>query len=240
MVDFHSHILPGVDDGAENIEESVKLLNMLKEQGVTDVFATPHFYPHIQSAEDFLSGREEARKELMDSIKGMDLPKIHIGCELFYFDDMGKIGDIRPFTLEGSRYILLELNMSRVTDKVVATVENLCEMGFVPVFAHIERYLGFSGIKRILKFIEQERCFAQVNASAIADGGITARRIYKLIKKGYIYLVGSDTHSVAERPPQIEKAYNLIALNCGEEYKTKLMENSRRLCCRILGESYEE
>lgn len=239
LFDIHSHILPCIDDGAKDLNESIKLLEMLGKQDVTDVLATPHFYPHIQSAEDFLDSREKAVKKLMSKIKGKNLPKIHIGCELFYFDEMGKIGDIKPFTLADSNYILLELSMTKVTERVIKTVENLCEMGYIPIIAHIERYLGFRGIRGILKLIEQKNCLAQVNASSIVFGK-SNKKILNLIKKGYIYVIGSDAHSVDERPPVMDKAFEIIENRCGEAAKKSLVANSDRLYSEIIGDGYEE
>ncbi len=238
LLDIHSHILPCVDDGARSLEEALKILEMLKEQGVTDVVATPHFYPHIQSAEDFLKSRAEAYSELNNAIKDKNLPCVHIGCEMFYYDDMGKIGDIKPFVIADSKYILLELSMTTVTKRVIDTVSNLCEMGYIPIIAHIERYFGFRGIKGILRLIEQKKCLAQVNASSIVMKN--NRKLYRLIKNGYIYIIGSDAHSVKGRPPVIREALEFIAKKCGEHSKNKLILNSDTLYREIFGDYYEE
>ena len=238
FVDIHSHILPSVDDGAKNIEESLKLLSALQEQGVTDVFLTPHFYPHIMSGEDFLEARAKSYKMLTDAVLGKELPNLYLGCELYYFDRMGAVGDIKPFTLGDSHYLLLELEMAAVSDIVIETLEGICEMGYIPIFAHIERYLGCRGIKRILKLIKDGKCMAQVNAAAILSFG--NKKIFKLIKKGYIHIIGSDTHSLEERPPYMDEALRKIAQNCGEEQRDILIENSHKLWEKIFGEQDEK
>lgn len=238
LLDIHSHILPCVDDGAKSLEESIELLKMLKSQGVTDVVATPHFYPHIQSAEEFLKSRQDAYDKLKNEIKDKDLPKVHIGCEMFYYDDMGKIGDIKPFVIENSPYILVELSMTTVTKRVVETVENLCDMGYVPIIAHIERYLRFRGIKGIIELVAKRKCLAQVNASSIVSMG-NSRKILKLIKAGYIYILGSDAHSVKGRPPFIKEALDIIECKIGRQYKNAMLVNSDKLCREIFGDDYE-
>ena len=234
FMDIHSHILPEIDDGAKNIEESLELLKMLKEQGVTDVVLTPHFYPHIMNGEEFFEMRQRSMEKLVAAVSGKDLPRLHIGCEFYYFDRMGAIGDIKLFTLGTSPYILLELLTARVTDMVIETIENLCDSGYIPIFAHIERYLGYKGIRKILKLIKSGKCLAQINASSVLCGN--SRRIFKLIKKGYIYVLGSDTHSVKHRPPFMAEALNEISKNCGEEYKKRLLANSDRLCVKMFGD----
>ena len=164
LLDIHSHILPCVDDGAKNLEESIVLLEMLKSQGVTDVVATPHFYPHIQSAEEFLQSRQEAYNKLKDAIKDKDLPKVHIGCEMFYYDDMGKIGDIKSFTIENSPYILVELSMTDVTKRVVETIENMCDTGYIPIMA-----------PSTLMFANSNASIAFLSASLIVNLSLTTR-----------------------------------------------------------------
>lgn len=238
LLDIHSHILPCVDDGAKSLEESIELLEMLKSQGVTDVVATPHFYPHIQSAEEFLQSRQEAYNKLKDAIKDKDLPKVHIGCEMFYYDDMGKIGDIKSFTIENSPYILVELSMTDVTKRVVETIENMCDTGYIPIMAHIERYLQFRGIKGILKLISEGKCLAQVNASSIVSVK-NNHKILKLIKAGYIYVLGSDAHSAKERPPFIKEALDIIECKIGHQHKNRMIINSGKLCRKIFGDDYE-
>ncbi len=238
FMDIHSHILPEIDDGAKNLAESLELLRMLKEQGVTDVVLTPHFYPHFMNDEEFFETREKAAKKLNLAVLDKGLPRLYIGCEFYYFDHMGTIGDIKSFTLGSSPYILLELMMSPITDTVVETVENLCRKGYIPIFAHIERYLGCRGIRRVLKLIKEGKCLAQVNASALVCGN--PRKIFKLIKKGYIYILGSDTHSVKNRPPFMADALDVIAENCGDNYRKQLLINSDKLCERIFGEKNEK
>ena len=238
LMDIHSHILPEIDDGAKSIEESVKLLSMLKEQGITDVVLTPHFYPHIMSSEEFFEARKESYKALCNATCGKEFPNLHLGCELYYFDRMGAVGDIKPFTIGNSSYFLLELEMAPVSDVVIETIENLCEMGYIPIFAHIERYMGSRGIKKIFKLIKEGKCLAQVNASAVLETG--NKRIFKLIKNGYIYIIGSDAHSVESRPPYIDRALDIIAKNCGEEQKETFIKNSHELWEKVFGDPNEE
>ena len=238
FMDIHSHILPEIDDGAKNIEESLKLLSMLKAQGVTDVVLTPHFYPHLMDAEEFFADRNKALSRLKSAIDGKDLPRVHMGCELYYFDRMGIVGDVKPFTIGNSPYILLELMMTSVSNTVIDTINNLCNMGYIPIFAHIERFLDCRGIRKILNLIKEGKCLAQVNASALTVGN--PKKVFKLIKKEYIYLLGSDAHSVKNRPPYMSEALEVVSKICGEEYKKRLLANADRLCAKIFGDQNEE
>ena len=81
LVDFHSHILPAIDDGAKNIEESIKILDMMSETGVDVVYCTPHFYPHEMSVEKFLERRRQAYGKLVPYLKPHH-PKLKMGAEV--------------------------------------------------------------------------------------------------------------------------------------------------------------
>ena len=107
--DIHAHILPFMDDGASSVEESLDLLEALKEQGITDVILTPHFYPQIDSLEDFKEDLTNSYKELFSEYNKKDLPKLYFGCELLYFAGMGDSELLEEFCLNNSKFLLLEL-----------------------------------------------------------------------------------------------------------------------------------
>ena len=88
--DIHSHILPGIDDGAKDITESAELINFMKKEGITEVIATPHFYPNEMSLGDFLEHRNNAYETLCSNLDG-DIPRIYIGCEILYFKSIYQI-----------------------------------------------------------------------------------------------------------------------------------------------------
>ena len=86
ITDFHSHILPGIDDGSRCVEESIAMLRMEAEQGITQVIATPHFYPSHHRPEDFLAKRREAEEGLQEARSGQDgLPRVLVGAEVYFF-----------------------------------------------------------------------------------------------------------------------------------------------------------
>ena len=86
IIDFHSHVLPGIDDGSHSLEESIAMLRMEAEQGVSHVIATPHFYPRHDTPEDFLRKRREAEILLREEMeKHSNLPALSVGAEVYYF-----------------------------------------------------------------------------------------------------------------------------------------------------------
>ena len=103
VVDFHTHILPGIDDGSSSVEESLAMLQMEKEQGASLVVATPHFYPQNDRPEKFLQRRKAAFEQLTEKISPDDkLPQIILGAEVYYFKGIGQWEGLRDFAIENT------------------------------------------------------------------------------------------------------------------------------------------
>lgn len=233
-LDIHSHILPAVDDGAKDLEMSVALLEMLKRQGVTHVAATPHFYPDTDSVDDFSERVENAFSELTQKIRGADLPRLYRGCELHYFDGIGRSKALRQFALQKTKYILLELWYGEpVTNAVLQDITDIYEnAGLVPILAHVERYSRVKGYKKLLKLVSEGVAMAQINASSVLSKEY-GRETERLIKKGLASFIASDTHSPNGRPPLIEQAFAHITARLGKSAATRLKIASNKLLDEI-------
>ena len=110
VIDFHSHILPGIDDGSKNVEESLQMLRMMAKQGITHVVATPHFYPQHDTPERFLRRRAEAEAALREAMAGEnDLPELSIGAEVYYFRGISDSNAIKELTVDHKKCILIEM-----------------------------------------------------------------------------------------------------------------------------------
>ncbi len=230
FLDIHSHILPGVDDGAKDMETSLALLEMLKSQGVASVIATPHFYPEEDNAEGYISAVQNAYNNLKQELIGKDLPKVYLGCELRYFNGIGKSDSIKQFVIKGTDYLLLELPYSApITDIVLQDIINISErQGLMPILAHIERYNKVKGYKKLLKLISDGYALAHINAGGIASRE-EAKCCEKLIKSGYVSYVASDTHSVHSRPPQFEEAFKVLTERLGKSAVNRFIYKSNQL-----------
>ncbi len=234
-LDIHTHILPAVDDGAKDVEASLALLEMLSEQGVTDVIATPHFYPDTDSADGFSECITSAYKRIKDAAD-RELPNIYIGCELHYFQGMGKSEAIKQFVIKGTNYLLLELPYMQAINKTVLQdiVDIREQLGIIPILAHIERYHRNAGFKKLLPLLDDGTALAQINAADVLDREYS-RVCEKLIKHGYVSFLASDTHSVEHRPPLIDKAIEYITNRLGKSVATRLIINCNRLLDEIEG-----
>ena len=236
LLDIHSHILPAVDDGSPTVETSVKLLEMCKEQGITDIIATPHFDASIHNIEEFQYIVNEAYNELME-VWSEELPKVYIGSEVFYFKGIGKSQGIKALTLCKSRYILLELHNAPITKSVLQDITDLQEtLGLIPIIAHIERYADEKGFKDLLKLLASGGGYAQINAASVLSAPYK-RPAIKLMKQGHISFIATDTHSVKRRPPMMREALDAVATLFGEDYKTMFIKNTEYLYNKMIGEA---
>ena len=127
VIDFHSHILPGIDDGSKSIEMSIEMLHMAKEQRVDIMVATPHFYASRHRVEDFLRKRNHAYEHLKDKLPE-GVPELKLGAEVAYFSGISKADRLDDLTVEGTNLILLELPFVAWTDTVIHEVRDLIKI----------------------------------------------------------------------------------------------------------------
>ena len=229
-LDIHAHILPDIDDGARDVETAVSLLEEMKAQGITHVIATPHFYPDTDNAEKFAELACQRYGELNKEIENKELPSIFLGCELRYFSGIGKSRAIRQFAMNGTDYLLVELPYGAPITKIVLQdiIDIRERQGLIPIMAHIERYAKVPGYKKLLKLISEGYALAHINAGGILSKE-TARVCEKLVKKGLVSFMASDTHSLISRPPQIKEALDFITDRLGKSASNRLVIKSNQL-----------
>ena len=229
LLDMHSHILPGVDDGSKDLEESIQLLTMMKEQGITHVIATPHFYPASDAMDAFSDRVAKAYKQLTEAVKGKDLPEILLGSEVLYYRYIGRSESIDRFCFQNSSYLLLELSTSSINNGLFDDLTELLNGAKItPIIAHIERYSHFPEYRKLIDFVKQNQIPAQINASAVLSF-FEFRTIKKLIRQGIVTFIGTDSHSVNERPPRMKEALEKLQQKFGKDYVEMLKANSARL-----------
>lgn len=234
MFDIHSHILPGVDDGAKTVEESLSILESMYSQGITDVVATPHFYPHDDNLEDYNEKIQKAFLELKQNIPNKNFPKIHLGCEILYYDGISKASSLYNFTINGSKYLLLELSPYYIKESVLREILYLRdERNITPIIAHIERYHKARKFKTFIEFVKQNNILTQVNATSFFSKDYK-KTLKKLFAYDLVSFIATDSHSMEKRPPLLKLALEKISAEYGEDIKQKLLTNSENLYLEIV------
>ena len=216
LCDFHSHVLPCIDDGSRSVDESLRMLEMLKEQGVSLVAATPHFDADKISVEAFIGRRERSYADLIGAAPA-DIPQIRLGAEVSYYPGISRLEGLSDLCIEGTRFLLIEMPMGKWDRYVKDELINMSAVcGVVPVVAHVERCLPSQERKFFEAFRSSDVLF-QVNSSFIITRS-TRRRAIGLLKKGLIQFIGSDCHGIDSRPPEIGEAYRIITGKLGDAF----------------------
>lgn len=218
ITDFHSHILPAVDDGSKNIEESLGMLRCMSEQGINRVIATPHFYADCDRPENFLRRRQRALDEvLVASSLDDDLPEILLGAEVAYFHSMSESRALQDLVIEGTQAILVEMPMGRWSLAMYAELERIQRVqGLVPIVAHVDRYLGRFRDYGIPDALGELPVLVQANASFFLHRE-SARKALKLLERDQVHVLGSDAHNLTTRRPNLGQAVAAIEAGLGQQ-----------------------
>lgn len=230
MIDLHSHILPGIDTGAKTIDESVAMLKLCVENGITTVLATPHFRPDRMSVSEFIEKRDRAYNKLvgnLDVIK--NYPNIIKGAEVLWTEDIADLEGLEKLCIERTRFILLELPCSCWSKEVYESLHRIIhERKIIPIISHIERYMTImKNPNRILDLLDLG-CYTQMNTHSLTDE-TTVRTAIKLIKHHMVQLLGSDFHNLMKRIPEFHEAFDVVLNDAGREYVEMFERNARCL-----------
>ena len=210
-VDFHSHILPCVDDGSHSVAESLEMLRAEARQGVTCVVATPHFYANHDTPERFLRRRAAAWETLQAAMAGEDgLPEVILGAEVYYFPGSSDSDQLHRLTIGQKRYIMLEMPHVPWTQSMFQEMENLHRKhGITPIIAHIDRYISPFRTHGIPRRLEDLPVLVQANGSFFTQP-FTAPMAMRMLKEKRIHLLGSDCHNCSDRKPDLGRAVQKI------------------------------
>ena len=208
MIDFHTHILPKLDDGSQSCEESCQMLQTLVQQGVNTVALTPHFYARHEDPEQFLERRSASWERLQQELL-QDAPRLLIGAEVLYFRGISRMEQLHALRLEGTRVLLLEMPFERWSDYMVQEIIDLsCDGELVVLLAHIDRYLPWqkdSTWEQLLMYGVKMQANAEFFASRLSS-----RRACRMLNEGYIHVLGTDCHNMTHRAPNMEQGIDGI------------------------------
>lgn len=222
MIDFHSHILPKMDDGSQSTHESLEMLKALSAQGVTRVVAAPHFYANDESVSAFLERRKSSYDRLISCVTP-DMPEIITGAEVRYYGGIGHLENLEALCVKDSRLILLEMPENRWTEYAIREIADISsERNLVPVLAHIERYIAYQNSETLYRLLESG-VLMQINASFL-NGFFSRRKALNMLKRNQIHFIGSDCHNMSDRPPEIQKAVSIIRKKLGDGFTDSFVD----------------
>ena len=232
MIDTHSHILPGLDDGSRNIDESIAMLKILKEQGITHVIATPHFKmtDKSNSIDEFITKRNKSYQELKNEIdrQGLDLPKIFLGAEVLLTMDFVEAKNKEKLCIENTNIMLIELPYYEWQSWILRMLSDLCnDNNIEPIIAHADRYVDFISSDMFDKLFNLGYK-TQVNAEFV-DSKARIKKLKKWLKSGQICYIGSDSHGTDFRPPTFDSYFNKIKKVAGEAFINNVSKHSTEL-----------
>ena len=232
LTDFHSHILPGVDDGSKSVEQSLEMLRMEAAQGIRRVIATPHFYPRHDSPERFLRRRAEALNRLQEAMEIEEgLPQIELAAEIYFFSGISDSEVLSQLTIGQKRCILLEMPHSPWTDSMYRELEGICvKQGLTPVIAHVDRYIRPFKSYGIPERLKELPVLVQANAEFFLSGS-TRRMALRMLKKGLLHVLGSDCHNLKDRKPNLGDAVRLIQERLGPEHLDWIRTHEQEILC---------
>ena len=231
MFDFHTHILPNVDDGSKSVEMSLEMVHEIARQGATGIASTSHFYADQNSPLEFLKRRQEAWSKLIPSLD-VTVPPLRLGAEVHFFEGIEKNPDIPRLRIAGTKVLLLEMPSAKWSQRTIASVVDLNHRGDITVLlAHIERYIDMNDRDVWDHFLDND-IMMQVSCEFFADKR-TRRLAMKMLEAGRIHVLGTDSHNMSSRKPDLEPCVNAILKKLGvdalrriEYYEDRLLNET--------------
>lgn len=222
MIDFHSHVLPSMDDGSQSVEESKQMLEEMQKQGVDIVVATPHFDMRQEGPDEFLLRRKQAMEMLAEVIPTDT--QVIVGAEVLYCGvPLHTLDQLEQLCIGNTRYLLIETIIQEWADDFYSEMQYLMlQRNITPILAHMERYYFIGKNREMIHRLNDSGVVLQMNAEAFLKPGMS-RKALKILKREPIRLLGSDCHNTSLRPPNLREACERIGKAVGQERVDSIM-----------------
>jgi protein-tyrosine phosphatase len=216
LIDIHSHVLPGIDDGSPDEATSIKLCEYASEHGTTDLVATPHNnlrYPYDPANV----------RRLIDDLQAKigDKLFLHKGCDMHLTSDNIKAALAEPakFTINGHQYLLVEFSDELMLQGTAQIFSDLRENGIVPVISHPERNPHLRKVLHRLRTWVERGCLLQITAGSVLGhfGERSQRAAIQMMDASLVHFFASDGHNLTGRPPRVDEAYDFVAYRWGDD-----------------------
>lgn len=223
MKDLHTHILPGMDDGAPDVATALQMLRLEAQQGVDTVALTPHFYRDREHVADFLARRAEAVSLLQSALENEPHPRLIVSAEVAYVPGIADWPELEQLCYEGTKTLLVELPMSPWNDELFRRLYSIeGRRGITPMIAHIDRYFGIQSKANIAQLLEMDLPI-QISTEALFHLR-TRRRAIELLCSRNAALI-SDCHNTVSRPPDMAAASAVLVKKLGASAARRILDH---------------
>lgn len=235
--DIHAHLVYGVDDGSQSLEESLELLQIAHREGIRFMFATPHYGAGNVGTPEASLLRERftiLKARARERVPEMEL---YLGAELFYTPDLLELLEAgKALPLNGTRYILVEFaewkGRSDPAEHITQTMLGLAQSRWLPILAHAQRYRDYSGKFHLYEQMVNGGVYLQINAYDLFDtqSEDTKEKARWLVQHRLAHFLGTDTHRLDHHPPVMRSGVNYLYQTCDEAYADALVSgNAKKL-----------
>lgn len=243
MIDLHTHLIPNVDDGADSIEETIRLAEAAVNEGIEHVVLTPHHNRYWVENEKnkVLKLTEKVEKVIENAEIPLTVsPSQEIRMNEEFSDELFA-GNYLPLDKKG-KYYLVEFSWREFPSFAKTYLQRMIDAGIVPVIAHPERQRPFLDDPQILRDLIEMGCISQITATSIVGGYTEEIReaSHKMMKENLIHVIASDAHNVISRPFNIVNALEIIEEEYGSAYKEYLVTNAENIFLSKEVEAFKE
>lgn len=225
MIDLHSHILPGIDDGAPELEVSLQMARLAVEEGITVVACTPHIFPGVYDNDAI--GIRAAIGELQAALDAAAIPlRLVVGADVHLHPDF--LTNLRTGmvpTLADSQYVLIELPTHVPPPQLEHYLFSVLTAGYVPILTHPERLRWIETHHALIGRLVRGGLWVQITAGSLT-GGFGRRAQYwaeRLLGDGLVHLLATDSHNMRRRPPRLRQAHEIASASLGREEADNLV-----------------
>ncbi|MBQ0099102.1 MAG: hypothetical protein KBS91_00950 [Firmicutes bacterium] len=225
MIDIHTHYIPNVDDGSENIDSSLKMLKEAVSKGISDIICTPHFREPFKYSYSEIKNKFELLKKAVTE-EGINI-NLYLGREIFCENGLKVLLNSDNFSMCDSKYVLLEFS-SENDDDIPQIVYELKLKGYMPIVAHIERYHSLT-LDDIID-VKNAGALIQVNAGSMfgEESKFFKKKVKNLFREGLVDFVSSDIHE--DRINYMEQAYKYVSRKFGKEVaRSVFIDNAKKI-----------
>lgn len=219
LIDYHAHVIPGIDDGAADADIAVAMLKESRRQGVHTVVATPHFYADRHSPDEWLARRDRHFIMLQEAMKTAELDmRVLRGAEVAYFPGISQAEDAARFAIEEMGMLMVEMPYARWTGSEVRELIDFSHalassadtgMQIRVLLAHVDRYVDFQEHSvfhdhNVFEELHRHDIQMQINTAAFMNRHVRHAAL-EMIRKGYVRYIGTDMHNMTDKPPNLDK-----------------------------------